>query len=128
MHYSTNRKRNRNNKHSIKSDNIDKQILQLHIAMAEKIVKNPQLILPVIDKLEERYANNKMHYGAYLTWHSLLELIDTPTEFVAQMSEDSNSMRKLRRKSPMVGILTESERVTVLEKLSCGGTSIDSLF
>ena len=99
-------------------ENMDKQILCLHKAMAEKLMANHDYISRVIETIEARYECGKMRYGAYLFWSSLLEYIDQPALFMDTLLEDSPQLRKYRRQTPLVGILTEQERQTVLDELT----------
>ena len=117
MVYQTSRNRMRDKPQTAQQDNIDKQILCLHQAMAEKLMANPDYIPQVLDTIEARYESGKMRHGAYLFWSSLLEFIDQPTLFMDTLLEDSPQLKKYRRQTPLVGILTEQERQTALDSL-----------
>lgn len=117
MSYQQTRKRVRDKPRTAQQQNIDKQILCLHQAMAEKLIANHNYIPQVMETIEARYASGKMRHGAYLFWSSLLEHIDQPALFMDTLLEDSPQLRKYRRQTPFVGILTETERQTVLEQL-----------
>jgi len=118
---STKRQRSYNiKKTSIKDEFIDRQILVLHGAMAEKILAHPELVQQVQDRLEEKRENGSMGYGAYITWTSILEHINEPEAFKQAMQEDSKKMRRLRRITPFVGILNEEERQAAITKDSAG--------
>lgn len=97
-------------KTGIKDENIDRQILVLHQAIANKLLAEPDLLEQVKAKLEERRDNGQLGYGAYMHWVSVLELYAEPEQFCAGITEDSPYLRKLRRRTPFVGILTEQER------------------
>ncbi|WP_127025021.1 hypothetical protein [Rheinheimera mangrovi] len=97
-------------KTGIKDENIDRQILVLHQAIANKLLAEPDLLEQVKAKLEERRDNGQLGYGAYMYWVSVLELYAEPEQFCAGITEDSPYLRKLRRRTPFVGILTEQER------------------
>ncbi|MDR7122876.1 hypothetical protein [Rheinheimera soli] len=107
-------------KTGIKDENIDRQILVLHQAIAAKLLAEPALLEQVKTKLEERRDNGQLGYGAYLHWQSVLELYSQPKEFCAGITEDSPYLRKLRRRTPFVGILTEQERQLALSQHSLG--------
>ncbi|MDF2177079.1 hypothetical protein P2G88_02285 [Aliiglaciecola sp. CAU 1673] len=112
----------------IKDENIDRQILVLHSAILEKLIAQPQLLSQVMDTLERRREMGKMRHGAYLTWFCALEYLqDKPELTKAALLEDSPRMRKLRRQTPLVGILNEEERQAALLAEACGHTSIDVL-
>lgn len=104
----------------LKNENIDRQILVLHKAMAEKLLGSPELVEQVKDKAESRYAQGRLNHGAYLTWLSLLENVHQPQVFLDALLEDSHRMRRLRRNSPFVGVLTEEERQQALLADACG--------
>ena len=114
-------------KSGVKDELIDRQILAIHIAMVEKLLKHPELHQQVFDTLEERLESGKLRYGGYMTWFSLMDNIDNETLFRQGVLEDSPRMKKLRRSTPLVGILTEEERQQALMNASCGETSIDHL-
>ncbi|WP_371185241.1 hypothetical protein [Thalassotalea maritima] len=62
----------------------------------------------------------KIRYGAYITWLSILELKDDRKLFLQEISADTEKMRRYRRKTPFVGILTEAERQQALYKDAIG--------
>ncbi|MDC2890539.1 hypothetical protein Q4575_12240 [Psychrosphaera sp. 1_MG-2023] len=112
-------------KTGVKDENIDRQITVIHSAIALKLVSanlkgDDAYIKQVLAVLEQRRDEGRMGYGAFLTWWSIMELIDQPDVFVAAIVEDSPRMRKLRRRTPFVGILTEEERQNALEQDSLG--------
>lgn len=118
----TRTRRNLERKPSLRHENIDRQIWLLHQAMAEKLIAQPHLRRQVIDKIEQRYQMGKLRHGPYLTWSSLMENIDDEALFKRTLLDDTPYMRKLRRKTPLVGVLTEQERQDVLMQFACGET------
>jgi hypothetical protein len=117
MGYQHKQNRLRNKPKTAQQENIDKQILCLHKAMAEKLIVNHHYISQVMDTIEARYECGKMRHAGYLFWSSLLEYIDQPALFMETLLEDSPQLRKYRRQTALVGILTEQERQAVLDKL-----------
>ena len=121
-------------KTGIKDENIDRQILVLHKAMGLKILASCQrgdfsLVEQVTKTLAQRRDEGRMGYGEYLTWTSLLELVERPDDFMAGLILDDSRMRKYRRRTPFVGILTEEERQAALEAEAAGClTDISVLF
>lgn len=120
-------------KTGIKDENIDRQILVIHMAIANKLVADHkaqgQLVEQVLAQLEQRREQGRMGYGEYLTWLSAMEIIDSSEEFIAAICEDTGRMRKFRRRTPLVGILTEEERQAALEADSLGTLDdLSSLF
>lgn len=115
MSYQHTRNRVRDKPKTAQQDNIDKQILCLHKAMAEKLIANHHYISQVLETIEVRYESGKMRHGAYLFWTSLMEHIHQPELFMATILEDSPQIIKYRRQTVFVGILTEKEREEVLE-------------
>ena len=114
------RNRFREQKSGIKNENIDRQIWILHQAMTDKLIKQPELLPQVREKIESRYRQGKLRHGGYLTWLAVLEMFQQPDKFKAAILEDSFKMRRLRRQTPLVGILTEEERQQALNRLACG--------
>ncbi|WP_337878617.1 hypothetical protein [Rheinheimera sp.] len=53
-------------KAGIKDENIDRQILVLHQAIAEKLLRQPELLPQVQHKLAERLEQGQISYGAYI--------------------------------------------------------------
>lgn len=107
-------------KTGIQDENIDRQILVLHQAIAAKLLAEPDLLEQVRAKLEERRDNSQLGYGAYMHWVSVLELYQQPEQFRQGITEDSPYLRKLRRRTPFVGILTEQERQQALLQHAIG--------
>ena len=107
-------------KTGFKDENIDRQIVAIHQAIAQKILHTPELASEVIKRLDNWKEMGKIHYGSYITWISILDLLDEPTDFVKSMTEYTHQMRKLRRKTPFIGILTEDERRTSLDAHALG--------
>jgi hypothetical protein len=120
--------RNANRKHrnypikktAIKDENIDRQILAIHAAITKKLLADPSLVEQVFQRLKERREVRRIGYAEYITWYSLLELIDEPNSFMQGMLEDTPRMRKYRRRTPFVNILTEAERRKALYSSAIG--------
>ena len=107
-------------KTGIKDENIDRQIIAIHRAIAEKLLADHSLAVKVKEKLEKQREEKTIRYSHYINWISILELIDQPEVFLQGMTEDTPYMRKIRRKTPFVGILTEEERQASIEKDALG--------
>tara|TARA_R110002124_G_scaffold46738_2_gene139870 strand:- start:176 stop:547 length:372 start_codon:yes stop_codon:yes gene_type:complete len=101
----------------VKDVGIDHQILCLHAAMSEKCFANPELFSEIEARIEMRYSAKQMSYGAYLTWLAILELKDKPTQFNEALLEKSVKMRNMRRATVFTQVLTEEERVIVINQL-----------
>lgn len=117
MSYPNRRNRTKNRSKSAQQENIDKQILCLHKAMAKKLLANHQYLPKVTETIEDRYRSGKMGHGCYLFWSSLLEHIHQPELFMATVLDNSPQTQNYRRQTPFVGILTEQERQIALEQL-----------
>lgn len=116
-------------KTSIKDDLIDKQILAIHRAMVEKVLATPELIDDLKQRLKDKRDNGEISYSEFITWYSVMELSDEPEVFRSGVLEDSKQMRRLRRKTPFVGILSEDERQQAIEKGAAGYIdSVDYMF
>lgn len=129
MYRSTQSKRQQNrrykiSKRTIKDDFIDKQIWVLHQAMVEKLIAQPALLTKVKQVLEERFEQGKIGHGAYITWLSFLEVYDDKQAFRDGILEQSKKMARLRRQTPLVGILSEEEREQALMANAIGKASI----
>jgi hypothetical protein len=101
----------------VKDVGIDHQILCLHAAMAEKCFANPDLFSEIEARVEMRYSAKQMSYGAYITWLSILELKDKPTQFNEALLDKTVKMRNMRRATVFTQVLTEEERVIVINQL-----------
>lgn len=117
MGYQQTRNRVRDRPKTAQQESIDKQILCLHKAMAEKLIANHHFVPQVMKTIESRYGVGKMAYGSYLFWTSLMEYIEQPDIFMETVLEDTPIIQKYRRQTPFVGILTEAERQAALDKL-----------
>jgi nucleoside-triphosphatase THEP1 len=118
MSYQHTRNRVRDKHKTAQQDNIDKQILCLHKAMAEKLIANHHYISHVLETIEVRYECGKMRHGAFLFWSSLMEHIHQPELFLTTVLDNSPQAQKYRRQTPFVGILTEQERQTALDQIT----------
>jgi hypothetical protein len=117
MSYQGTRKRQRVRPKNAQQENIDKQILCLHKAMAEKLLANHNYIPQVIETISTRYESGKMGYGGFMFWTSLMEYIDQPDIFMQTILENSLTTKQYLRQTPFVGILTEAERQAALDNL-----------
>jgi len=107
-------------KTGIKDENIDRQILVLHQAIANKLLANPELLPQVRHTLSQRQEQGQMSYAAFIHWWSVLELYAQPEQFMLGITQDSPYLRKLRRQTPFVGILSQQERQQALDADACG--------
>ena len=114
-------------KNSVKDELIDRQVLAIHVAMVEKLLKHPELHQQIFDTLENRLALGKLRYGAYMTWFSLMDNIHDEHMFRSGVLENSPRMKKLRRTTPFTGVLTEEERQEAMQRAACGEMDIDNL-
>ncbi|WP_448212867.1 hypothetical protein [Colwellia sp. MEBiC06753] len=101
-------------KRGIKDEYIDKQIWVIHKAMAEKLLAHPELLPSVKQTIQQRKIAGRLSYSAYITWLSIIEIYDDNTLFINAILEDSPRMKRLRRETPFVGVLTEEERQQAL--------------
>lgn len=107
----------------VKDVGIDYQILCLHAAMAEKCFANPALFSEIEARIEMRYSAKQISYGAYLTWLSILELKDKPSEFKEALLKKSVKMRNMRRATVFTQVLSEEERVIVINQCQTSRSS-----
>ncbi|AWB66222.1 hypothetical protein C2869_07135 [Saccharobesus litoralis] len=107
-------------KRSIQDENIDRQITAIHHAIALKLWQQQELIPQVITTIEQRKTQGRLTYGAYIHWLSVLETVTSREAFISGIAEDTPKMRKWRRQTPFVGILTEAERQQALNDNAMG--------
>ncbi|MDO6477126.1 hypothetical protein Q4520_17015 [Alteromonas sp. 1_MG-2023] len=100
---------------------IDNRILQIHRAIADKVISNPVLIAQAGETLEARYQQKLLRYGSYLLWHSMLELKHDAEAFKAQLLSDEPRWNALRRNTIFTGVLTEQEREEALATFAASG-------
>lgn len=92
----------------------DQQILLWHQAMADKLLAEPWRVAEVRQRLEQRYQAGLLKHSGYIHWHSILDCIDEPELFRAALLDTGRRMNKLRRRTVLVGILTEQERAALI--------------
>lgn len=102
----------------------DSQILRLHSAMADKLLAQPELVSQVLQTLEQRYHAGLLRHSSYIHWYSILDCITQPQLFKAALLDNGERMRKLRRRTVLVGILTEAERMSLLMQAVEGETTV----
>ncbi len=86
---------------------VDLFSLALHLAVAEKLRRNPQDVLRIARNNLARWSKNKN--SALLEWQNILE-IKTPEEIVKIITEDTDEGQRLRSSSPFAGVLSDAER------------------
>ncbi|SEH74798.1 hypothetical protein SAMN05660691_01223 [Rheinheimera pacifica] len=92
----------------------DAQILRLHSAMADKLLAEPERLQQVLNTLEQRYQAGLLRHSGYIHWYSILDCIKQPEVFRTALLDNGERMNKLRRRTVLVGILTEDERQAIL--------------
>lgn len=92
----------------------DKQILRLHAAMGDKLLAEPERLTQVLNTLEQRYQAGLLRHSSYIHWYSILDCIGQPELFRSALLDNGERMSKLRRRTILVGILTEQERMALL--------------
>lgn len=105
-------KRRRNSTANSAADN---QIWLIHQAIVEKLLAEPWRIADVRQTLEQRYQAGQIRHSGYIHWHSILDCIDDPALFRRELLDSGERMTKLRRRTVLVGILTEQERSAALQ-------------
>jgi 3-mercaptopyruvate sulfurtransferase SseA len=93
----------------------DNQIWLIHQAIVEKLLAEPWRIADVRQTLEQRYQAGQIRHSGYIHWHSILDCIDDPALFRRELLDSGERMTKLRRRTVLVGILTEAERSAALQ-------------
>lgn len=93
---------------------VDLQIWLLHQAMVNKLLAEPTRLPPLVAKLEQQLAAGQIRHGAYLFWSSAFALLAQPEQFRAAVLSHEPSANKYRRRTFMVGLLTEEERQQAL--------------
>lgn len=88
--------------------------------MADKLLAEPWRIADVRQTLERRYQADQIRHSGYIHWHSILDCIDQPELFLAALLDTGERMTKLRRRTVLVGILTEAERSAALQAAATG--------
>ena len=98
---------------------VDLQIWLLHQAMVNKLLAEPARLPALVAKLEQQLAAGQIRHGAYLFWSSAFALLAQPELaqhelFRAAILSTEPSANKYRRRTFMVGLLTEEERQQAL--------------
>lgn len=60
----------------------DATLLQLHALIADKLIAQPELVPPLLAKLEQRYQAGLIKHWGYIRWYSMLY----PSDFKMQRS------------------------------------------
>ena len=74
----------------------------------------------VRQRLEQRYQAGQIRHSGYIHWHSILDCVDDPALFRRELLDSGERMTKLRRRTVLVGILTEAERSAALQAVTAG--------
>lgn len=96
----------------------DRVALELHKAVAKKLIDDPQGILATVPanlrRLEQRVQGDSMHL-VLQRWEQLTSS-QTIGPLIDAMLGDSNLSRTMRQTSPFAGVLTEEERLDAIYK------------
>lgn len=95
---------------------IDQQIWLLHQAMAHKLLQQPELAAQIRCRLEDWQQQGQIRHGAYIFWSCLLDLLPQAEQFCAELLSWQPQICKYRRRTPLLGLLTESERQAALAR------------
>lgn len=93
---------------------VDQQIWHLHARIIDKLLAEPELFTPLPAKLEQARQQGLLRHSEYLFWHCAFELFCDPTAFRSAILSQEPGPCKYRRRTRLVGILTEEERLQVL--------------
>lgn len=93
---------------------LDQQIWQLHQAIVEKMLQQPDHASRLLQQLESRYQHGQLRHAPYLFWSSCLLQIDQPDLFRQAVLSNQPQAIKYRRRTALTGVLTEHERQAVL--------------
>lgn len=92
----------------------DLQILALHRTMLEKLASLPERIPEYLAALEQRKLQGRIRHAEYLFWYcALSQWHDLPDARASLLSMEPGP-RKYRRRTLLVGLLTEQERTELL--------------
>ena len=87
---------------------VDLFNLMLHRVVAEKLRKNPSVVLQFAENNLDRWAK-KNDCFALSEWQEILEN-RTLEEIIEIISKDTDEGQRLRSSSPFAGVLSEEER------------------
>lgn len=102
-----------------KHQDIDRRSLALHRAVAVKIRKNPSLMQIALDNIARWEARGPGHSQPYLEeWKRIITKgVDFALRLIVEPSEHATA---LRQSSPFAGVLTEQERMSIIERWLAG--------
>lgn len=103
-------RRQRSNSRQHQQQGIDQQIWLLHREMADKLLKQPELVIQVQQRLHELYQQRQLKHSAFLFWSCLLDTLSDAELFKSTLLAMDAKTCQYRRKTPMVGLLSEEER------------------
>lgn len=93
---------------------VDRQIWHLHARMVDKLLAEPLLFAPLPEKLEQARQQGLLRHSEYLFWHCAFVLFHDPAAFRSAILSQAPGPCKYRRRTRLIGILTEEERLQVL--------------
>lgn len=82
--------------------------------MATKLLADPLQVIPIQQRLEQRYQAGQIKHSGYIHWHCILAAIDNPELFKRELLDKGERMSKLRRRTILVGLLSEQERSAIV--------------
>jgi hypothetical protein len=97
---------------------IDRRSLEMHRLVAGKLRENPSLLVNVKERLRKNMRSNKYSRAvtdALAEWLDILE--NRPADEILQLLIDpGEEATRLRQSSPFAGVLSDSERKSVLAR------------
>ena len=107
------------NKKRFARQKVNRRILAIHSAIADKLIVEPALIDNAKACLQRRREQQLISYGAFIVWQDLLPLLNSnPALFKQELLSPDTRMEQLRRETIFVDILTEEERQAALDSVT----------
>ena len=87
---------------------IDQRSLAFHVAIAEKLRLQPELLKGVHDRLKKISSDSRLSYSTRDAYREWLEFIEQPSlkEVLAFLVDPSEEANRLRQATPFSGILS----------------------
>jgi len=95
----------------------DRRNFELHSAVAAKIERHPELLAVAARNLE-RLRKRSGRHRYFEEWAAILTM--GPAQVIEMLRDQGEKGQVLRSASPFTGLLTEPERLSILERLRSG--------
>jgi hypothetical protein len=107
------------NIHKVDHSFLDRRSLAFHVAIAEKLRKDPMLLEKVRDRLRGMLSDDRVSISTRDAYREWLDVIEQRSfeEVLTLLVDPSEDGTRLRQATPFAGILSKAEHEAIVRKM-----------